>query len=217
MSPPFNPWGPPRPDPKALERALAAAHAELALKRPVRRWRSQAVGLFAASAGLALAAMGVLLALGSTSGALLMARAPLLTLLLSTGAVCAWGAMAPRGRGLRWVGVGMALVSAALLVLTRAAPRGPSSLPEWVCTASHLALALGPLVAALVALRSAAFDPLRAVVAGLSVGTVGAFVGELACEQGPGHVATYHLGAWALVVLTTWALSKRIKPRTYAP
>ncbi|NOK14161.1 DUF1109 domain-containing protein, partial [Corallococcus exercitus] len=51
----------------------------------------------------------------------------------------------------------------------------------------------------------------------LAVGTVGAFVGELACEQGPGHVATYHLGAWALLTLMTWALSKRLKPRTYAP
>lgn len=217
MSPPSNPWVPPRLDPKAMERALAASRAELALKKPVRRWRSQAVGLFAASAGLALAVMGVLLALGNTTGAMLRGRAPMLAMLLSTGAVCSWGAIAPRGRGLRWVGVGMALVSAVLLVLTRAAPHGPSSLPDWVCTASHLALALVPLVVALVALRSAAFDPLRAVVAGLSVGTVGAFVGELACEKGPGHVATYHLGAWALVMLATWALSQRIKPRTYAP
>ncbi|WP_223646342.1 NrsF family protein [Corallococcus sp. EGB] len=217
MSPPSNPWGPPRLDPKAMERALAASRAELALKQPVRRWRSQALGLFAASAGLALAVMGVLLALGRTTGAMLMGRAPLLAMLLSTSAVCAWGAIAPRRRGLRQVGVGMAMVAAMLLVLMRAAPREPSSLPEWVCTVSHLALALVPLVVALVGLRSAAFDPLRAAVAGLSVGTVGAFVGELACEQGPGHVATYHLGAWALVVLTTWALSKRIQPRTYAP
>ncbi|RKH68381.1 NrsF family protein [Corallococcus aberystwythensis] len=219
MSPPSDPWrsAPPRLDPRAMERALAASRAELALKRPVRPWRSQAVGVFAASAGLALAVLGVFLALGRTTGAMLTGRAPMLAMLLSTGAVCSWGALSPRGRPLRWVGVGMALLSSALLVLTRVAPRGPSSLPEWVCTVSHVALALVPLVVALVALRSAAFDPLRAAVAGLSVGTVGAFVGELACEQGPGHVATYHLGAWALLTLTTWALSKRLKPRTYAP
>ncbi|RKI16168.1 DUF1109 domain-containing protein [Corallococcus sp. AB030] len=219
MSPPNDPWRstPPRLDPKAMERALAASRAELALKRPVRGWRSQALGVFAASAGMALAVMGVFLALGRTTGSMLMGRAPLLAMLLSTSAVCSWGALSPRGRRLRWVGVGMALVSSALLVLTRATPRGPSSLPEWVCTVSHVALALVPLVVALVALRSAVFDPLRATVAGLAVGTVGAVVGELACEQGPGHVATYHLGAWALLTLVTWALSKRLKPRTYAP
>ncbi|RYZ43994.1 MAG: DUF1109 family protein [Myxococcaceae bacterium] len=208
---------PPRLDPRALERALAASRAELALRQPVRRWRSQAVGLFTASAGMALAVAGVLLALGRITGAALLGRAPMLAMLLSTGAVCSWGALAPRGRPLRWVGVGMAAVSAVLLVMTRAAPRGPSSLPEWVCTASHVAVALVPLVVALVALRWAAFDPLRAVVAGLAAGTVGAFVGELACEQGAGHVAAYHLGAWALLALMTWALSKRLKPRTYAP
>lgn len=219
MSPPSGPWRStaPRLDPKVMERALAASRAELALKRPVRGWRSQAVGVFATSAGLALAVAGVLLALGRTTGATLMGRAPMLAMLLSTSAVCSWGALSPRGRPLRWVGVGMALVSSVLLVLTRAAPRGPPTLPEWVCTASHVALALVPLVVALVALRSAAFDPLRAVVAGMSVGTVGAFVGELACEQGPGHVAIYHLTAWALMTLATWALSKRLKPRTYAP
>ncbi|MGE6758863.1 DUF1109 domain-containing protein [Corallococcus interemptor] len=219
MSPPGNPWRspPPRLDPKAMERALAASRAELALKRPVRGWRSQAVGVFAASSGLALAVTGVLLALGRTTGAVFTGRAPMLAMLLSTSAVCSWGALSPRGRPLRWVGVGMALASAVLLVLTRAAPRGPSTLPEWVCTVSHVAVALVPLVVAGVALRSAAFDPLRATVAGLSVGTVGAVLGELACEQGPGHVATYHLSAWALMTLATWALSKRLKPRTYAP
>ncbi|MCY1034880.1 DUF1109 domain-containing protein [Corallococcus sp. BB11-1] len=208
---------PPRLDPRALERALAASRAELSLGQPVRRWRSQAVRLFAASAGMALLMTGVLLALGQASGPALLGRAPMLALLLSTSAVCSWGAIAPRRRALRWVGVGMAAVSAALLVLTRATPLGPSNLPPWVCTAGHVGMALVPLVVGLVVLRQAAFDPLRAVVAGLAAGTVGAFVGELACEQGAGHVAAYHLGAWALLALTTWAVSKRLKPRTYAP
>jgi hypothetical protein len=215
-SDPFRSF-PPRLDPKALERALAASRAELALNRPVRSWRALAGGLFAASAGLALAVAAVFLALGRTSGSVLVGRAPMLAMLLSTGAMCSWGALSPRGRQARLAGVGMALVSAVLLVLTRAAPRGTSSLPEWVCTVSHVGMALVPLAVALAALRGAAFDPLRAVAAGLAAGTVGAFVGELACEQGPGHVATYHLGAWAVVTLMTWALSKRLKPRTYAP
>ncbi|RKH10028.1 DUF1109 family protein [Corallococcus sp. CA053C] len=208
---------PPRLDPGALERALAASRAELALGRPVRRWRPQAVGLFAASAGMALATTAVFVALGRTTGSAVLGRAPMLAMLLATSAVCSWAALSPRGQQLRWVGVGMALVSAALLVLTRGAMREPSSLPEWVCTASHVAVALVPVAVALAVLRWAAFNPLRAAVAGLAAGTVGAFVGELACGLGAGHVAAYHLGAWALVALMTGALSKRLKPRTYAP
>ncbi|RKH56850.1 DUF1109 domain-containing protein, partial [Corallococcus llansteffanensis] len=125
---------PPRLDPGALERALAASRAELALGRPVRRWRPQAMGLFAAAAGMAVATTAVFVALGRTTGSAVMGRAPMLAMLLSTGAVCSWGAVSPRGRLLRWVGVGMALLSAAALVLTRGAVREPSSLPEWVCT-----------------------------------------------------------------------------------
>ncbi len=207
---------PPR-DAAAASRVLAAARGELALGRPVRPWRTQALWLLAASGGLALLTGVVLGALGQTSVELLLARAPTLAMLLVTCAVCTWGALSPRGRGLQRVGIVLAMVNAAVLVLARGAPHAPSTLPEWVCTLGHLGVGLVPLVVALVTLRSTAFQPLRALTAGLAVGTTGAFLGELACERGWRHVAGYHLLAWGLVAVASLVISQSLKPRSYAP
>lgn len=221
MKPPMDLDGllsrePPR-DGAALERVLAASRGELALGRPVRRWRTQAAWVVAASGGLALLVAGVMLAVGAVSGTLLLGRAPLLALLVGTSAVCAWGALSPRGRWLRRGGLGLALASAVALVLARGTASTVSTLPAWVCTASHIAVGCVPLVVALVSLRAAAFEPLRALVAGLSVGTTGAFLGELACEQDWRHVAVYHLLAWTCVAAAALVISKSLKPRSYAP
>ncbi|WIG97611.1 DUF1109 domain-containing protein [Myxococcus sp. SDU36] len=207
----------PTKDNAALERVLAAVRGELALRRPVRRWRTQAVWLMAASAGLGLLAAGVMLAVGAVTGPLLLARAPLLAMLVGTSAVCAWGALSPKGRWVRRLGVGLAVVSAAALVLARATPHAPSSLPGWVCTVSHLAIDVVPLGVALLALRGAFFQPLRAVVAGLSVGATGALLGELACEKDARHVLTHHLLAWVVITAVLVVISKSLKPRSYAP
>ena len=204
-------------DSAAMERALSAARQELAHPRPVRRWRTQATWVFAASAGLAAVVAGVLLVLGRTSGAVLLGRAPLLGLLWATSAVCAWGAISPRGRKLEPWGVMMALASAAALVLTRGPAGEASTLPEWVCTASHVGVALLPLGVAVAVLRGAAFRPLRALLAGLSVGTTGAFLGELACTLSWQHVLGYHLSAWAIAAVATLAVSMSLEPRSFAP
>lgn len=207
----------PRVEPSALTRALESARGELALNQPVRHWRTQAAWVMASSFAIALLVAGVLLAGGALSGAALLHRAPLLLLLFTTSGVCAWGALSPHGRGLRRAAVGLAMACAATLVLARGSPSAPPSLPGWVCTASHLAVDLVPLIVAVVVLRGAAFQPLRALCAGLSVGTTGAFVGELACEQDWRHVAGYHLLAWALVCAAALVLSRSLKPRSYAP
>jgi len=221
MSPPIDLDGllsqEPARDDSAAARVLAAARGELALRHPVRRWRTQAAWLLAASGGLALVIAGVMRVIGATSSQLMLGRAPLMALLLVTCAVCTWGALSPRGRWLRRGGGVLAMVSAAMLVLARGTPHSASTLPGWVCTASHFGVGLVPLVVALFALRSAVFQPLRAVVAGLAVGTTGAFLGELACEQGWRHVAGYHLLAWGLVTVASLVISKSLKPRSYAP
>jgi len=201
----------------ALERALASARGELALREPVRPWRTQAIWMMASSGGLAVLVACVMLAIGALTPPALLARVPLLLLLLLTSAVCAWGALSPRGRGLRQAGVGLAMACAATLVLARGSPSTTPSLPAWVCTVSHLAVGAAPLVVALWMLRGAAFQPLRALCAGLSVGTTGAFVGELACEQDWRHVASYHLFAWALICGVALVMSRSLKPRSYAP
>lgn len=221
MSPPLDLDGllsqePPR-DSASAERVLAAARGELALRRPVRRWRTQAAWLMAASGGLALTVAVALLAAGATTDAVLLGRAHLMVLLLGTCAVCAWGALSPRGHGARRAGVVLALATAGVLVLARGTPGTAPTLPGWVCTAGHVAVGLVPLVVALVALRAAVFQPLRALVAGLAVGTTGAFLGELACEQDWRHVAGYHLLAWGIVTVASLVISKSLKPRSYAP
>ncbi|WP_257447234.1 DUF1109 domain-containing protein [Archangium lipolyticum] len=207
----------PRTSGAAVERALAAARGELARSAPVRSWRTEAAWVFAASAAMTAAVAGVMLVLGATSVSLLLGRAPLLALLWFTSAVCAWGSLSPRGHRLRMVGVGMALASAAALVFARGTVHAEPTLPGWVCTASHVGVGLIPLVVAVVFLRSAAFRPLRALLAGLSVGVTGAFVGELACSQGWRHVVGYHLSAWAIVAVATLAVSRSVLPRSFAP
>lgn len=219
MGTPLDPWlsQEPSSNPAARQRALEAARAELALQRPVRPWRLQALGLFAVSVALTACVAGVLLGAGRTSGAQLAVHAPVLGLLWACGAVCAWGALAPRGRGLVGGGVALAVGTAAVLVLARGAGDGETVLPSWVCTAGHVALGLVPLGVAGVMLRAAAFRPSRALLAGLSAGTTGAFVGELACTQDWRHVLLYHLPAWALVALATLVLSRWLTPRSFAP
>jgi hypothetical protein len=207
---------PPR-DEAAAGRVLSAARGELALRPPSRGWRAQALGLLAASGGLALVVGAGMAAAGLSSMEMLLGRAPAMVMLLVTCAVCAFGALSPRGRGLQRAGLALALVNAAVLVLVRGGPQSATTMPEWMCTLSHIGVGLVPLVVALVTLRSAVFQPLRALAAGLAVGTTGAFLGELACERGWRHAAGYHLLAWGLIAIASLVISKSLKPRSYAP
>ncbi|WP_224364343.1 DUF1109 domain-containing protein [Hyalangium versicolor] len=204
-------------DAAVLGRTLDAARQELARNRTVRRWRSQAFWVFTSTVAMVALLASVLLVTKQVAFSALLRRAPLFGLLWVTGAVCAWGALSPRGKWLRLGGIGLAVVSAVALVLSRGEPLTQPSLPEWVCTLSHLSVALGPLIVSLLALRSAAFRPVRAMVAGLSVGTTGALVGELACAQGWLHVAGYHLTAWAVVAIVEVVVSRSLKSRSFAP
>ncbi|MDQ3263349.1 MAG: NrsF family protein, partial [Myxococcota bacterium] len=104
-----------------------------------------------------------------------------------------------------------------LLVLARAPAVGAAVFPEWACTASHLAAGVLPLGVALFALRHTAPNALRAALVGLGAGTLGASIGELVCQRGPLHVATYHLGAWAAVALLAVFATRVLPRRAYAP
>ena len=207
----------PRKNEAALGRTLAAVRGELALKRPVRRWRTEVAWVVAASAGLGTAVALVLLAFGQLSVSFLLGRAPLLALLVTTSAVCAWAGLSPRGRWLQVWGVALALVSAAALVLARVPVQAEPTLPEWLCTVSHIGVGSIPVIVAVLFLRSAVFQPLRALVVGLSAGTAGAFLGELACGQGWRHVAGYHVSAWAVVAVAALLMSRSLEPRSFAP
>lgn len=136
--------------------------------------------------------------------------------LLLLQAAGAWAALAP-GRALaRGVTVLAAAAVMAELVIGRGAGL-PSQTPPWVCTVSHVGFDLIPLVLVLRALRWMSPQPVRALVAGLVAGTVGALSGEVVCGQSARHVALFHLPAWLLVVLAALLLSRWLKPRSFAP
>ncbi len=169
-------------------------------------------------------ALGLLLAL--TVGGLLtgavepeVLRAHLLAIgpALAVGQLAAVAALMPGGRTLRRAALVLAASAAALLVAARAEALRPASSPGWVCTVSHIASAVLPGLVALTSLRRLAFDRLRSVVAGLSVGAVGALVGELVCQQGPLHVLVFHLPAWAFSVLAVTFISTRLQRSSFAP
>lgn len=183
---------------------------------PPRSWRGDVLLLVGVCAALLLAIGAVLFFAGQLQPSLVLHRAPVLAALFFTGATCAFAALAPRRRGRLLAALVVAAAGFVGLVLVRG-PGLASTAAPWVCTLSHLAVAGAPLVLALALLRKAAIGPARAGLAGLAVGSVGAMLGELACEQGWTHVASWHLGAWVAVGAVALLASRRLVPRSFAP
>jgi Negative regulator of sigma F len=208
-----------RPAPPSLA-ALSAARAAMQaeLSRPRTSWKTQALRLVGATLGL-----GVLIGVGALgSGAAepstLVARWVSLAMLAMVGPLLAFSAARPGSRWLRrgaWVG---AIFGAVTLVVTRPAEvLSMSTSPEWVCTLSHLGVALPAIGVALMLLRGMAFNAGRAVAAGLAVGTTGALLGELMCGRNAAHIAVFHLASWALAAVAVVALSFASKRSSFAP
>lgn len=210
----MTPSLPEAPRPAALERIRAAARAELA-RAPRFDWRRDALRLFAITALLSVVVVTVAHFAG---GWAVHAgdRALTLTLLLSVQALGALAAFAPRARPLQLVTLSLAALGMVALVLLRG-EGAPSASHGITCTLSHVALAIGPLVAGVALLRHAAFAPSRALAAGSAIGTVGAFAGELVCGQGARHVALFHVPAWLVAVGLALFVSRRLRPLSFAP
>lgn len=210
-------YPPPAPDADALAKIQASVNAELGKKKPVRSWQREALMLWGAPFGVFLIVAAGLLVAGALREGTLASRLLTVLPLLSAAALCAFAALAPRRRSVRLIAVLAAATAALLLVVARGGITAVSATPEWVCTALHLASAIVPVLVAVWMLRGVAPSPMRAAVAGLAMGSTGAMLGELACGQGMRHVAVFHLGAWALVVLTCVVASRVVTPRSYAP
>jgi hypothetical protein len=146
----------------------------------------------------------------------LMARAPWLVALAVFGATAGVAAIAPGASAARMAAGAIGVGLMAALVISRGSGVS-STTPGWICSVSHFGLDLLPLGAALAALRQAAWQRSRAIVAGLGVGAAGAALGELACHQGAVHVLVHHIGAWLLAALTCVVIARRLRPRTFAP
>jgi hypothetical protein len=199
-----------------IARARAAALAELRAKPVATPWRRHAAVVVAAWAGVAVAAVAAMLVASLAGAADIVARAPLLAALLAVATVGGVASQAPGARRWTAVAIGGALVTMAALVVSRGAGM-PSATPEWVCSVSHVALGLLPLTVGLWSLRQSAWTGRRAVATGLGAGTAGALLGELACHQGARHVLVHHVGAWLVVAIACVAISRRLRPRTFAP
>jgi hypothetical protein len=200
----------------ALARARTAALAELRRAPVATPWRRQAGVVVAIWVGMSVLAGAATLLAPLATLRDVIARAPLLAALLAVAAVGGVASLAPRGRVWTSLAGVAALLTMAALVMSRGAGV-PSSTPEWVCSASHVGIGLLPLAVGLWSLRQSAWTWRRAFVTGLGAGTAGAFLGELACHQGARHVLVHHLGAWLLVTLACVAISRRLRPRTFAP
>ena len=197
-------------------RLWASLRPELSSAPSKHRWRFELAGVVGSVFLLTGVTAAVLLASGNTSVAVIAARAGALVM---CGLLCAFAAVLALAPGLRKAQVAALLAfapAAALLVLVRT-ELGPSSTPEWVCTATHLSVALVPLLVGLIGLRRASPRLLGGVALGVAAGTTGAMVGELGCGRDATHVLLFHVTAWAVVVAAGVALSVLIRPRSHAP
>jgi hypothetical protein len=202
-------------DPAALARSRAAALAALAAAGTARPWQRRALLttlLAAAVTTIGALVVGIL----HDARGVLRGRELGLVLLGAAQVVGLWFAIAPgrqRAAVLGWV----AAAAGAALVLSG---RGPAVVGEdsgWLCAASHLAVGAVPLVIVASALRDGAFSVRRSASAGLALGTAGMIWGEIACTRGLAHVITQHVGAWLLVTAAAVALTRALRPRSFAP
>ncbi len=202
---------------EAIARVRARMQQELAARPPVRPWRRDALLLVLAVLGLFAAVAAVGLGIGAFDPETARVHLPVIGLLALTCLVGGLGAIAPRRPALRAGALVLGALSAAGLVLDRLGVQPPPPAAPWLCTVSHLGVALPPLVVGLLLLRRLAVRPVRAISAGIAIGTVGAMLGEIGCSRGWAHVLEFHVSAWAIVVIAFVALSTRVKPRSYAP
>jgi hypothetical protein len=211
---PLPPARPPRP--AALAAARAAMLAEAAKPKGLG-WRTRMLLVLALTVGVGVVVAVVGTLTGLVSPGVLAARWVTALPVALAGTLTVVAAWTPGKRALRLGAVFLAAGAMMALVLGRAASSYTSSTPEWVCTVSHIAAAIPAGVVGLIGLRGMAPNRLRAVLAGLGIGTVGALLGELICERGPLHVGLYHLSAWAVVASAVVVVASRLSPRSFAP
>jgi len=199
----------------SLARVRAAALAELQATHSPQRWQGDVGMLLGATLLLTAAAVLATGLSGSWGAALAAQRSTTLVLLVLAQIAGAAAALSPRAQRAQFVALLLGALAMAALVLLRGAG-GPSTVPQWVCSASHFGLSLGPIALALFLLRRSHPTNLKALSAGVAAGTIGALLGELACGRDAHHVALFHLPAFAAAVLLTLVLARRLRPLSFA-
>lgn len=208
-----------RKDPLAADaqaRIFAALHRELPAAPSKHRWKFELLAVVAASLLLTTAMAVALLSSGNASPEVVASRAGVLSMCGLLCAFAAVAAIAPRARRLQGASLAAFGAAAVVLVLVRR-QSGEGSSPEWLCTLTHLGVGAVPLAIGLWALRRAAMSPFAALALGVSAGTTGAMVGELACGRDATHVLLFHLSAWAGLIAAGALLTRVLRARSHAP
>ncbi|WP_224248853.1 NrsF family protein [Hyalangium gracile] len=215
------PVAPPKSTP-GLEAARARTLEELATQPVAKPWWRELLALLVA---YLVVMVGGLFTLGrsglvaNTASPAVIAVLALLILALVGGG--AYISLAPARRGLPWAWVagGAAMVSLLLVVGGSGIASARGFLAGVMgCLTTEVVLSIPPLALALVLLCRSAFQPVRAIAAGLSAGGVSLFVLHLHCADGTtGHLMLGHLVPWLLLAGVALFLRARLPTRSYAP
>lgn len=204
----------------ALESAKALALKELAAHPKATPWWREVVtlvGVYVGSTVLgALALSRVGLTLNAAPPGVVAVLAALVLLMMVGGAVVA---LAPTRR-VAWGLVGTSAAVVALsVVLGGSGLAAKGFLAGCIgCWRTHMLLSALPLVAALVMLRRSAYQPARAVAAGLSAGAVGLLLLHVHCPDGSAaHLTASHVGPWLLLGGLALLVRSRLPTQNHAP
>jgi hypothetical protein len=212
----------PAPAPKKLEAARTESLRELAAQpKPTPWWRELLVLL----AVYAVVMVGGVVGLGRAGLVANMAPpvvvAGIALLILGLVGGGAFIALSPSGRRMPWALVGAGAVGVALLQIFGGS--GQVAMRSFLagvmgCMVTEVLLSVPPLILALVLLCRSAFQPLRAVAAGLSAAGVSLFVLHLHCPDGSAaHLALGHVLPWLVLAGVVLLVRSRLPTRSYAP
>lgn len=206
------------PDAPALRALAHAARAELAAHPVARRWWLDAVALVAACAGT-FACAAVMMPWSHSQHR--SSAAGVAVAVAWAAVMLAAGALAVAPLALRWRQLLLPLAGLAALATLWGASQLDLGRPLWSgvgCAAIELALAAAPLAVALWALTRFAFEPLRALAAGLAAASAGLLAQHLHCPNGGlNHLVLFHLGPVALVSVLAPLVRRGMTSRSHAP
>ncbi|MCP3141624.1 NrsF family protein [Pyxidicoccus xibeiensis] len=212
----------PAPAPR-LETARQVALKELAAHPKPTPWWRELLVLLAVYAGVFLGGLFLLGRdglVGNLASPLVIAVVALLTLLLVGGGALV--AVAPTWRRLPWGLVALGAVGVAAVQLVGGSGQQGRVRPLLAgamgCMGSELLLSVLPVAAALVLLSRSAFQPARALAAGLSAAGVSLLVLHLHCSDGTlAHLLVAHVVPWLLLAGVVVLVRSRLPTHSYAP
>ncbi len=216
----------PERSPPASTPGLEAAHKrtleELARQPVARPWWRELLALLGTYAVVTVAGLfylGRAGLVGNTASPPVVAGLALLILALVGGG--AYLSLAPLGRRIPWVPIALAAALVAILQVLGGSGTTPGRnflVNAMGCMKTEMLLSIPPLALALVLLCRSAFQPVRAIAAGLSAAGVSLFVLHLHCPDGTaGHLMLGHVVPWLLLSGVALFLRSRMPTRSYAP